>query len=82
MPGWIPVVMETELSDIEWVKPKLKTKAKSKVVKHTFMSSKGDKEYTTKEYIQEDGSVKYSCTCPGVWRSKERKCKHIKSLEK
>lgn len=80
MPGWVPVVMETELSDIEWVKAK--PKLKPKVITHKFLSSKGDKEYITKEFIQPDNSVKYSCTCPGVWRAKDKKCKHIKNIEK
>ena len=82
MPHWIEVHPQTELTDIEWVKPKIKVKTKPEVTKHQFESSSSDKIYTVSEYTNEDGTKKYSCNCPGVWRSKERKCKHIKSVEK
>lgn len=80
MPDWIEVHPKTTLKDIIWNKPK--PKAKAEVIIHKFTSSKGDKEYTTKEFIQADGSIKYSCTCPGVWRAKDKRCKHIKNIEK
>ena len=35
-------------------------------------------EYTTKYYPD---SGKYHCTCMGYWRSKDRRCKHIKAME-
>jgi hypothetical protein len=79
MPLWKEVVEGTTLNDIEWVKPKAK---KAEIIQHKFESSSSDKVYITKEYIEIDGSRKYSCNCPGVWRSKDRKCKHIKSIEK
>jgi hypothetical protein len=79
LPGWQPVMMETELKDIKWVKPKAK---RAEVIEHNFKSSSSNKVYTAKEYVSTDGSRKYSCSCPGSWRAKDRRCKHIKSIEK
>ena len=79
MPGWQEVLPETELSDIKWIKPKVK---RAEVFEHKFKSSSNDKVYTTKEYVAVDGSRKYNCSCPGSWRAKDRRCKHIKSIEK
>lgn len=81
MPLWQEVVKGTTINDIEWIKPKPKPVKKREVIKHTFESATSGSIYTTREYHNEDGSIKYTCNCPGVWRSKERKCKHIKSLE-
>lgn len=45
--------------------------------KWTFESSSGGGTYTVK-YTK---NGKLSCDCPGVWRSKDRKCKHIRQIE-
>ena len=66
------------LNDIEWVKPQIK---KTEVEVFEFASASSGSMYTTKRFTKPDGEVKFSCTCPGVWRSKDRRCKHIKSLE-
>ena len=79
LPTWQEVLPETELSDIKWIKPKVK---RSEVFEHKFESSSNDKVYTTKEHVSVDGTRKYSCNCPGTWRAKDRRCKHIKSIEK
>ena len=79
LPTWQEVLPETELSDINWVKPKVK---RAEVIEHKFKSSSNDKVYTTKEHVSVDGIRKYSCNCPGTWRAKDRRCKHIKSIEK
>ena len=76
MPGWVPVEMETELSDIEWVRSKPKVKQEPIVEIHK--SSSSDKTYKT-TYYPETG--KYTCSCPGSWRAFDRRCKHIKALE-
>lgn len=81
MPLWQEVHPETTIEDINWIKPKPKPVQKREVIKHTFESATSGSVYTTREYHNEDGSIKYTCNCPGVWRSKEKKCKHIKSLE-
>ena len=79
MPGWIEVLPETELNDIKWIKPKVK---RAEVIEHKFKSSCGKKTYTAKKYISVDGNVKYGCNCFGAIRAKDRRCKHIKSIEK
>lgn len=76
MPGWVPVIMETELSDIEWVRPK--PKVKQEPIVETYKSSSSDKTYKT-TYHPETG--KFQCSCPGSWRAFDRRCKHIKALE-
>ena len=78
MPMWQEVVNGTTVNDINWIKPKVKTE-KKEVIKHKFLSSKGDKEYITKEIKTNEGTT-YTCNCPGYYRAKDRKCKHIKSL--
>jgi len=82
MPGWVEVHPKTNLKDIIWDKPKPKAKFKIEVITHRFISSKGDKEYLTKESTQLDGSIKYSCNCFGAIRAKDGRCTHIKSIEK
>ena len=78
MPIWKQVVNGTTINDIEWVKPQIK---KTEVEVFEFASASSGSMYTTKRFTKPDGEVKFSCTCPGVWRAKDRRCKHIKSLE-
>ena len=78
MPIWKQVVNGTTLNDIEWVKPQIK---KTEVEVFEFASASSGSMYTTKRFTKPDGEVKFSCTCPGIWRAKDRRCKHIKSLE-
>ena len=76
VPTWQEVHPQTTLSDINWVKP---VKVEPVVEKNTWTfesSSDPGHFYTVKQ-----SGFKYSCNCPGVWRSKERKCKHIKQVE-
>ena len=79
MPGWQEVLPETELSDIKWIKPKVK---RAEVFEHKFKSSSNDKVYTTKEHVSVDGSRKYTCNCPGSWMAKDKSkgCKHQQQL--
>ena len=79
MPGWQEVLPQTRLSDINWIKPKVK---RAEVIEHEFKSSCGKKTYIAKKYISADGNVKYGCNCFGAIRAKDRRCKHIKSIEK
>ena len=78
IPTWQKVPLDTKLEDIEWVKPEL-IKDKEEEFKFT---SKSDPTitYVTKKITTSKGEVTFSCNCPGVWRSKDKKCKHIKSL--
>ena len=76
MPDGIKVHPETTLNDIKMKRPKPK-KRKEPIIE-THMSSSKDIEYTTKYYPD---SGNYYCSCPGTWRAKDRRCKHIKALE-
>jgi hypothetical protein len=80
VPGWTKVNSKTTLGDIEWVKEKIEVK-KTEIETFKFPSSSGSEIYISKKYTNIDGSIKYGCNCPGVFRSAEKKCKHIKSLE-
>jgi len=80
IPGWKEVPTTTTSEDIEWVKVKVEVK-KTEIKTFEFPSSSGSEIYITRRYINPDGSIKYGCNCPGVWRSADKKCKHIKSLE-
>jgi len=77
IPSWTEVIEGTTLNDIEWVKPKIKTKQEETIIQ-TFTSSSSDKTYETKYYPT---SGKYFCSCPGSWRS-QGNCKHIKQMKK
>jgi hypothetical protein len=76
IPGMKKVHPETTFDDIRWIKPKKKKRSKPIIETHT--SSSADIEYTTKYYPD---SGNYYCSCPGTWRAKDRRCKHIKALE-
>lgn len=62
--------VKVEESTLQPIQPKLRVWG--------FVSSSGGGTYEVKE--TKNGSLK--CDCPGVWRSKDRKCKHIKEVEK
>jgi desulfoferrodoxin (superoxide reductase-like protein) len=75
---WQEVPLNTQPEDIKWIKPEI-IKDKEEVFE---FKSKSDPTitYVTKKITNSKGEVKFSCNCPGVWRSKDRKCKHIKSI--
>jgi hypothetical protein len=82
VPGWKEVPTNTTIEDIEWVKVKIEVEVKkTEIETFNFPSSSGSEVYITRKYINPDGSIKYGCNCAGVWRSRDKKCKHIKSLE-
>jgi hypothetical protein len=75
-PGFIPCHPNTELSDIKWVQKISKKEQVKEIDTWRFKSSSGDGEYVTKR-----NGFKFSCNCPGVWRAKDRECKHIKEVK-
>ena len=79
MPDWVKVNHYTTLSDIKHIPP---VKPVTKVEEFKFESSSSNKVYVAKRYTKPDGEVKLTCGCPGSWRAFDRRCKHIKSLEK
>jgi hypothetical protein len=76
LPTYQKVHPKTTLDDLVWVKPQ--PKKRTEPIIETHISSSKDIEYTTK-YFPDSGN--FSCTCPGTWRAKDRRCKHIKALE-
>lgn len=80
VPGFIEIHEKTTLKDIIWNKPK--EKQKKKIIKKVFKSSSGNGVYTAKKYVDSNGLTKITCTCMGQYRAKDRRCKHIKEMEK
>jgi len=76
-PGFIPCHPNTELSDIKWIQKVSKQEQVKEIDTWKFKSSSGDGEYVTKR-----NGFKFTCNCPGVWRAKDRECKHIKEVKK
>jgi len=77
VPTWQEVLPETELSDVNWIKPEPKVKQEP-IVEISTSSSDPNKTYKTIYYPE---SGKFHCNCPGRWRAFDGKCKHIKALE-
>jgi hypothetical protein len=75
-PGFLPCHPKTELSDIKWIQKISKKEQVKEIDTWRFKSSSGDGEYVTKR-----NGFKYTCNCPGVWRAKDRECKHIKEVK-
>ena len=76
MPGWQEVLPETTLNDVEWIKPEV-VKVEPQKNEWLFESSSDPGHF----YRVRQSGNKLSCNCPGVWRSKDRRCKHIKEIE-
>ena len=74
MPIWKEVEKGTTINDVDWIKPKPKRKFETVVVETPASGS--DTIYKTRFYPD---SGKFTCTCPGSWRSFGN-CKHIKKL--
>jgi hypothetical protein len=75
-PSWTPCHPNTELGDIKWIEKISKQEQIKEIDVWKFKSSSGDGEYVTKK-----NGFKYTCNCPGVWRAKDRECKHIKEVK-
>lgn len=82
IPTWVEVPMELDLKDVKWEKETFEKKEPKIVVKTFVSSSDSSILYKTEKIEQIDGTFKYHCDCPGRWRAKDKRCKHIKALEK
>ena len=78
MPAGVSCIPGTTLNDIEVINNLIPKEPASPREKHTwkFKSSSSDSTYVVKE-----NWGKLRCDCMGSWRSKDRKCKHIKEVE-
>jgi len=77
VPTWQEVLPETTLDDINWIRTEIKTIKPEK--NEWLFESSSDPGLIYK--VTQVGN-KLSCNCPGVWRSKDRQCKHIKEVIK
>lgn len=79
LPTWQEVIEGTTIKDIDWIKPTKKEDKFEKELYKTwkFKSSSSDAIYK----VIQKGLNNFRCTCPGVWRSKDRSCKHIKEVK-
>ena len=69
------MIYPDDIEVIESNKPKVVVEKPQKP-KWMFESSSGDGFY---QVIENMGKLK--CNCPGTWRAKDRRCKHIKEVE-
>ena len=73
-PDWKEVLPETTLADIVYIAPE---PVKEKPTQWDFKSDSSDAVYKVRY-----NGFKLTCNCPGSWRAFDRRCKHIKSVEK
>ena len=84
-PSRIQCHPNTTLDDIIEIQPQTQMLAEERIEQPKtqekkswrFESSSGGGIYTVKQ----TKTGKLICDCPGVWRSKDRRCKHIKEVE-
>jgi len=76
VPDWIEVHLQTIISDIKHNAPVV-VEAPVQQNEWMFESSSGGGFYKVKQ-----NGPKLTCTCPGSWRAFDRRCKHIKEIEK
>ena len=72
-PDWVEVHPDTTFAD---VRPAIIKQEPQAPITWEFKSESSDSVYTVRQ-----SGLKLSCNCPGVWRAKDRKCKHIKAVE-
>jgi hypothetical protein len=77
VPSWIKVHPETTLADIEVIRPVKKVEAPIEKNSWKFESSSEKGLFYT---VRQNGT-KLTCTCSGMWRAKDKRCKHIKEVE-
>ena len=74
-PTWERCHPKTTLKDIIWDRPKKKRKKEDQKSWTVLSSNKVDK-YTVRRDVN-----RFTCTCPGYFRSKKRECKHIRGVK-
>ena len=76
VPDWIEVHPQTTINDIKHNAPVV-VEVPVQQNEWMFESSSGGGFYKVKQ-----NGLKLTCTCPGSWRAFDRRCKHIKEIEK
>lgn len=74
-PDWIEVHPQTTLTDIKHEPVVVEVPVQKS--EWTFKSESSDSVYRVRQ-----NGLKLTCTCPGSWRAADRRCKHIKEVEK
>ena len=72
-PDWIEVLPETTIDDVVYNKPEEK-QVEVEPTSWEFKSDSSDAVYKVRY-----NGVKYTCNCPGFWRSRGN-CKHVKEI--
>jgi hypothetical protein len=76
VPDWLEVHPQTTISDIKHNAPVV-VEVPVQKSEWTFKSESSDSVYRVRQ-----NGLKLTCTCLGSWRAFDRRCKHIKSIEK
>jgi hypothetical protein len=74
-PDWIEVHPQTTYTDIKHEPVVVEVPVQKS--EWTFKSESSDSIYRVRQ-----NGLKLTCTCPGSWRAFDRRCKHIKEIEK
>jgi hypothetical protein len=74
-PDWIEVHPQTTYTDIKHEPVVVEVPVQKS--EWTFKSESSDSVYRVRQ-----NGLKLTCTCPGSWRAADRRCKHIKEVEK
>jgi len=83
VPGYQKVHPQTTLKDINWIQPKPKNVEKAADVFKTNEEFKFEsKSEPGSFYVVRVVNGKAKCNCAGQYRAKDRKCKHMKEVEK
>jgi hypothetical protein len=82
LPGWQKVHPETTLNDINWIKPKPKNIEKTEALQKPEEFKFESKSEPGSFYVVRVVNGKAKCNCAGQYRAKDRKCKHMKEVEK
>ena len=76
VPDWTEVIEGTTINDVIHI-PEVKVEIPKETDEWLFESSSSPGQFYK---VRKIGAT-YKCNCPGVWRSKDRECKHIKSVK-
>jgi len=81
VPGWQKVHPDTQLSDINWIKPEpkvIKSQDTPTIPEEFKFESKSE---PGSFYVVRVVGNKVKCNCAGQYRAKDRQCKHMKEVK-
>jgi hypothetical protein len=81
VPGWQKVHPDTQLNDINWIKPEPQvTKQKQEQLAPAEYKFESKSEPGSFYVVRVIGN-KVKCNCAGQYRAKDRQCKHMKEVK-